>query len=195
MQEKIIIWDNNGTIVGAKDPNDTTNAAKVILPGVEFLMNQDNTINMVCSGGKRSEGELHNFDPEKIVAHFEALMEKLPITAAVFSPDSEGNECWVMVKDSCCGGVDVIKAHEDLRYEDYIGKFKKPDLGMFVVIKDMLEELELVMSEKNTVMIGDSWHDEVAAQGVGIGFIHANVIHGVATAKSAAKDNNEQCNI
>ncbi len=192
MQERVIIWDMNGTIVGAKDPNDTTNSAWNVLPGVSFLMNQANTINIVCSGGKRPEHESQDFDPEKVVAKFTALMEQLPITAAVFSPANGGTECWVLVKDSCCGTVEVIKAHEDLRYEDYIGQFKKPDLGMFVVIRDMLEELEIAMSAENTVMIGDTWHDEVAAQGVGIGFLHANVIHNAAMSKANASGYSEK---
>ena len=38
MKHKILLWDNDGTVTGSKDPNDSTNNAKVIFPGVEATM-------------------------------------------------------------------------------------------------------------------------------------------------------------
>ena len=38
MDNKIIIWDNDGTIIGSLDPNDKSPKSKVILPGVKEVM-------------------------------------------------------------------------------------------------------------------------------------------------------------
>ena len=181
MQERIIIWDNDGTILGSKNPADNSAAAKVILPGVAYLMNLENSVNIVCSGSKTELIDRQNFDAEKMVEKFTALMEQLPITAAVFAPTIGGTECWVVIKDSCCGGVELRKAHEDPRYAEYIGKFKKPDAGMFAVIRDLLAEFDLPMTEANTVVIGDAWQDQAAAKLANLPFIPAQYIHGTMT--------------
>jgi hypothetical protein len=185
MQERIIIWDNDGTILGSKNPDDTSAASKVILPGVAYLMNQENSVNIICSGSRTELSERHNFDVEKMVEKFTTLMEQLPITAAVFAPTIGGTECWVVIKDSCCGGVEVRKAHEDPRYAEYIGKFKKPDVGMFAVIRDLLAEFDLPMTEANTIVIGDAWQDQTAAQNASLPFIPAQYIHGTMPEKEA----------
>lgn len=73
----------------------------------------------------------------------------------------------------------IRKAHEEPRYQKYIGEFKKPDIGMFVVIKDLaLEEFGQTISDSNSVMIGDTWHDEAAAKAFGIKFMDAKIIYG-----------------
>jgi len=91
---KVIIWDNDGTIMGSKDPRDTFNSAKVLLPNVEAVMRQDNHFNVICSGMRTSESELQNFDPESIVAKFKKLMFELPVSIATFSPVMGGTQCW-----------------------------------------------------------------------------------------------------
>ncbi len=59
-------------------------------------------------------------------------MEQLPINAAAFSPSIGGVACYVVIK-KLDGNILIKKAHEDIRYAEYVGKFKKPDIGMFVV--------------------------------------------------------------
>ena len=53
----IIIWDNNGTIMGSKNPNDTTHSAKIILPNIEKIMRKNKTTNIICSGCKTYESD------------------------------------------------------------------------------------------------------------------------------------------
>jgi histidinol phosphatase-like enzyme len=177
--QKIIIWDNDGTIMGSKDPHDTTSAAKVILPNVATTMRQKNTLNIICSGMKTPESESQNFDPEKIIAKFTTLMLELPISIAVFSPAIGGTQCWALIKEAD-NQITIFKAHEDERYRHLIGTFKKPDIGMLVVIKELLREKGIVCDGTNTVFIGDAWQDMKAAHGAQLPFLHAKHIHGMS---------------
>jgi len=133
--------------------------------------------NFIISGFKSPESEAQNFDPDKVVAKFIALMTKLPINAAAFSPTIEGVACYVVIKKTD-GSVVIKKAHEDLRYKDHIGHFKKPGIGMFVVMKDVaLEEFGQTIDAESSRMIGDTWHDEAAATAFGIPFMDAKTVH------------------
>ena len=103
-------------------------------------------------------------------------MNKLPINAAAFSPAIGGVACYVVIKKD--NKIIIKEAHEDPRYEKYIGDFKKPGIGMFVVIRDIaLEEFGQIINADNSIMIGDTWHDEAAAKAFGIPFLGANIIH------------------
>ena len=64
--KQILLWDNDGTIIGSNDPNDKTSQAKIILPGVEEAM-QNSEFNFVISGFKSPESQAQNFDPEKVI--------------------------------------------------------------------------------------------------------------------------------
>lgn len=175
MKHKILLWDNNGTIMGAKNPDDDTCSAKVIMPGVKEAM-QNAEFNFIISGFKSPESEAQNFDPEKVAARFTDLMAQLPIDAVAFSPMIGGVACYALIKKD--NNIIAYKAHEDPRYKKYIGEFKKPGIGMFVVMKDIaLEEFGQIINDSNSVMIGDTWHDEVAAKAFGIEFIDAQIIH------------------
>ena len=172
MKYKILIWDNDGTVTGSKDPNDRT---KIILPNVENVMRRAE-YNFIISGYKSPESEAQNFDPEKVIERFKELMTKLPINAAAFSPAIGGVECYVVLKKG--DNISIIKAHEDPRYKEYIGEFKKPGIGMFAVMKDVAaEEFGQVIDAQSSVMIGDTWHDETAATAFGIAFMDASVVH------------------
>lgn len=176
MNQKIVIWDNDGTIMGSRDPNDTADHAKVILPGVETMMNASQ-FNCVISGLKSPESEAQNFDPDKITEKFINLMEKLPIKAVAFSPMIGGIACYVVIKRPDAS-ITIKKAHEEQRYQRYIGEFKKPGIGMFVVMRDIaLEEFGLIIDADTSLMIGDMWHDEAAATDFGIPFVHAHKVH------------------
>lgn len=132
--------------------------------------------NFVISGFKSQESESQNFDPEEITTKFIDLMSKLPINAVAFSPIIGGTACYLIIKKN--HQIIIKKAHENPNYHQYIGKFKKPDIGMFVVMKDAaLEEFGQIIEKQNTIMIGDTWHDEVAAKTFGIPFINAEIIH------------------
>ncbi|MCC2646802.1 MAG: hypothetical protein K0R02_867 [Rickettsiaceae bacterium] len=173
---QILIWDNDGTISGSKDPNDIYNSAKVILPGVKEKM-QTASFNFVISGFKSPESEAQNFDPEKVADKFIKLMEQLPINAAAFSPTMGGIACYIVIK-KLDNSIITVKAHEDLRYKKFIGDFKKPGIGMFVVMRDIAkEEFNQNIDGNNSVMIGDTWHDEAAALAFGIPFVNASEIH------------------
>lgn len=175
MDYKILIWDNDGTITGSRDPNDKTSSAKVILPNVVKTMSAA-TFNFVISGFKSPESEAQNFDPELVIKRFTQLMQELPINAAAFSPTIGGVACYVVVKKQ--EKISVINAHENQKYAGYIGKFKKPDIGMFCVMRDVaLSEFGVEIDAKNSVMIGDTWHDRVAAESFGIPFIDAVFVH------------------
>ena len=173
MTSKILIWDNDGTVTGSKDPNDAT---RIILPHVEAAM-QAAPCNFIVSGFKCLESERQNFDPEKVIVRFTDLMTKLPISAAAFSPAIGGVACYVVIKHPS-GEIEVRKAHEDPRYQAFIGDFKKPGVGMFVVIRDIaLELFGQIISDESVVMVGDTWHDEKAACDFGIPFIDAKRVH------------------
>lgn len=182
--QKIIIWDNDGTIMGSKDPHDKSSGAKIILPNVEKTMRQENTLNIICSGMKTPESESQNFDPGKIIEKFKALMLDLPISVAVFSPAIGGIECWVVIKEAN-NRFTIFKAHEDERYQHLIGTFKKPGTGMLVVIKDILLERGIVCDDTNAVFIGDAPQDMQAAHAAKLPFLHANHIHLVENKKIA----------
>lgn len=173
---KIIIWDNDGTIMGSKDPNDPSNKAKIILPNVEKIMRQKNTINIICSGTKTPESESQNYNLEKVIIKFKALMNELPIDISVFSPAIGGSECWVLIKNKN-NDFSIIKIHENDQYKELIGTFKKPDVGMLVVIKDLLQERNIICDDTNTIFIGDTWQDMKAAHDVKLPFLYAEHIH------------------
>jgi len=176
MQHKILIWDNDGTITGSVNPNDGRTQAKIILPGVAESMKRSD-FNFIISGFKSPESEAQNFDPTKVAARFIALMEKLPIQAAAFSPTMGGIACYVVIKKSD-NQIVIQKAHEDPRYKAYVGDFKKPGIGMFVVMRDVaLEKFGQTINAESSAMIGDTWHDEAAATSFGIPFIEAREIH------------------
>ena len=175
MEGKIIIWDNDGTITGAKDPNDKTSQAKIIFPGVKQVMEKAK-FNFVISGFKSPESEKQNFDPELVAEKFRKLMEELPISIAAFSPTIGGVACYIVIKNN--EKISFVKAHENPRYSAYIGKFKKPDVGMFQVVSDIaLAEFGVKINAENTLMIGDTWHDKLAAESFGIPFLEAKLIH------------------
>lgn len=167
----IIIWDNDGTVQGARTPNDPN---KMILPNVEKTMRAPHTFNVICSGCKTEESEKQNFDPKKVIKNMKSLMQKLPINIVTFSPAIGGVECYVLIKKE--EEITVYKAHEDNRYKRFIGQFKKPDVGMFYVIKDVLHE-EFNLDISSATMIGDTWHDQHAAKAFGIDFKPAKEIH------------------
>jgi phosphoglycolate phosphatase-like HAD superfamily hydrolase len=173
MTPKILLWDNDGTIMGSKNPNDPT---KVFLPGVLDAM-EGADFNFVISGLASPESESQDFDPDTVAARFINLMGELPISAAAFSPLIGGVACFVVIKKP--DGVFVIKkAHEEARYKNYIGHFKKPGVGMFVVMRDVAaEEFGVVVDRSSSVMIGDTWHDEAAASEFGVGFLNAHEVH------------------
>lgn len=128
MWEQIIIWDNDGTIQGSKDPNDPT---KIILPNVESTMKRPGVLNIICSGCKTPESEVQNFDPQKVASRLQSLMDKLPIQVATFSTAIGGVECYVVLKKK--KGYEIRKAHEEPSYKHLIGQFKKPGIGMFLL--------------------------------------------------------------
>jgi histidinol phosphatase-like enzyme len=178
INKEIIIWDNDGTITGSQNPHDTTDKAKVILPNVKQVMNASKAVHIICSGCKTPESELQNFDPENVIKRFKALMEQLPVQVAVFSPAIGGTECYVVIKKTDSDDIIVHKAHEDIRYRHLIGQFKKPGVGMLVVIRDILDtEFGITMNADSAIMIGDTWHDEYAASAMGIQFVDASRIH------------------
>jgi hypothetical protein len=83
-------------------------------------------------------------------------MEQLPINAAAFSPSIGGVACYVVIK-KLDGNIFIKKAHEDPRYAEYIGKFKKPDIDMFIVMRDIaLAEYGQVIDKDSSIMIGDT---------------------------------------
>lgn len=173
--KKILLWDNDGTVTGSKDPNDIASNAKVILPGVKNIMDSVE-FNFIISGFKSPESEAQDFDPDKISQRFINLMNQLPINAVAFSPTRGGVACYVVMKKN--DQFIIKKAHEDIRYQQYIGEFKKPGIGMFVVMKDLaFEEFNQIIDMDNSVMIGDTWHDEAAAKDFGICFVEAKIIH------------------
>ena len=172
---EILIWDNNGTISEALNPDDKSSKQAMILPGVRDKM-KEAKYNFVASGYKSPESESQNFDPDQIILQMHKLMDELPINAIAFSPAIGGTECYVLIRK----GRNIItrKAHQKARYQQHIGKFKKPDAGMLFVIKDVAkEEFGVDITSHNTIMIGDTWHDKSAAEAFGIGFVEAKVIH------------------
>jgi len=177
LSSKTILWDNDGTICGAKDPDDKTSKAKVILPNVKKTMLAAK-FNFVISGFKSIESESKNFDPKGVEEKFIQIMEELPVNAAAFSPTIGGIECFVVVKKNDKNFV--VKAHEDPRYKLYIGKFKKPDVGMFQVISDIAVSEFGINIIENSVYIGDTWHDKKAAEDFGIPFLDAKFVHNAA---------------
>jgi hypothetical protein len=134
---------------------------------------QNGGVNIVCSGTKTKESELQNFDPEKIIPKMRLLMEELPITACFFSPAIGVAQCFGATKK------ETYSFHDKETYKGLVNKFKKPDYGMMVVIKDfsqiLFENIEL--SSKDFVVIGDMKADEDAAIKADIDFIHADDIH------------------
>lgn len=176
LKGKIIIWDKDGTITPFRYPSDSPINASCILPGVEQTM-RESKFNFIVSGYKSPKSESRNLDPEHVIERLKALMQLLPIDAAAFSPYIGGIACFVVIKG--IGNIfEIYKAHEDPQYKGYIGKFKKPDIGMFAVIKDIARERfgEKVDGE-NSLMIGDTSYDEAAAFNFSIPFLHVDKIH------------------
>lgn len=181
----LIVWDNDGTILGAVE-NGHARREKVIMPRIEEVMLGHKGLNIICSGCKTEFSETFNFDPVRVINKFKTLMWRLPIEMAVFSPKIGGVECYVVINNDALRMVEVIEVHNDPRYKDWIGRFKKPDVGMFVVIRDLLEErLGARIIAQNALMIGDSWQDERAALDFGIPFLNATHVHANTVLHSA----------
>ncbi len=174
-QKSLIIWDNDGTIMGTKDLNDRSHE-RIILPNIKEIMTSVPALQIICSGFKSPETETKNYDTEGVIKRFKNLMHELPLKAAIFSPAIGGTECWVMIKKDS-GNIEVRKAHEDSRYNQYIGHFKKPDIGMFIVINDLAKEFGQDVKKSDVIMIGDTLQDQQFAENAGIDFIDAEVIH------------------
>lgn len=173
--KSILFWDNDGTVMGSKDPNDKTGCSKTIFPGVKDVM-KNADFNFIISGFKSKESEAQNFDPNIIIAKFIEIMKILPVNAAVFSPEIGGVACYIVIKKN--HEFIIKKAHEDIRYKTHIGHFKKPDIGMFIVMSDIAsEEFGITITQENSLMIGDTWHDEAAANKFGITFLDAKIVH------------------
>ena len=159
--------------MGSRDPNDPI---KTILPRVKEAM-KVTLLNCIISGCKTPESEVQNYDPEKVIQRFQNLMNRLPVSLALFSPTIGGVACYGVLKKSD-NTFETIKAHENPEYQQYIGSFKKPGIGMFIVARHIIEkEFGLLVNNKTTIMIGDTWHDEAAAEQFGIPFIDASIIH------------------
>ena len=174
ISQKVLVWDSDGTVVGPKNPHDHNDHTKIILPGVETAMRKA-TFNCMISGTKTPSSQ--DYDPEVLIPGFKDLMEKLPITVVAFSASKEGIDCYVLVKKSD-GSIEIRKAHEDARYEQYRGKFKKTDIGMFVVLRDVAQqECGYSIDSATSLMIGDTTYDEQGAQNFGIPFLHATIVH------------------
>lgn len=62
-------------------------------------------------------------------------MDQLPIQATAFSTKICGISCYVLVKQPG-ESTEIFEAHQVPRYKNFIGEFKKPRIGMFVVIRD-----------------------------------------------------------
>ncbi len=174
ISQKVLVWDSDGTVVGPKNPQDHNDHSKVILPGVEVAMSKAH-FNCMISGTKTPSSQ--DYDPETLIPGFKDLMEKLPVSAIAFSASKEGIDCYVLVKKSD-GAIELRKAHEDARYEQYRGKFKKPDVGMFVVLRDVAQqEFGYTIDSVTSLMIGDTTYDQQGAQNFGIPFLHATIVH------------------
>ena len=176
LHDKILVWDHDGTIKGSRDPRDTSSEAKVILPHVAETMAQA-SLNVVISGIKTPESEAQDFDPSHVAQRFMGLMDQLPIQAVAFSPLRGGVACYALVRQEN-NQVLLHKAHEEERYKMYGGHFKKPGIGMFVVMRDLLRErFGRQLAPDTALMIGDTWHDQEAALAFGIPFLEAWQIH------------------
>jgi hypothetical protein len=180
MTKTILIWDNDGTVMASANPNDTSSSARALFPNVQRLMETPGVINIICSGCKTPESELQNFDPQRVIERFTVLMSKLPISMATFSPAIGGTECYVVIKHSSADDLEIRTAHEDQRYMHLVGQFKKPGIGMLMVIQDLLQELYDTKDTTNLFFIGDTWHDEHAARAMTIPFIPAQNIHALS---------------
>ena len=174
IMQKILVWDSDGTVVGPKNPHDHNDHSKIILPGVEVVMGKAH-FNCMISGTKTPTSQ--DYDPETLIPGFKELMEKLPVSVIAFSASKDGIDCYVLAKKSD-GTIEIRKAHEDARYEQYRGKFKKPDIGMFVVLRDVAQqEFGYSIDSATGLMIGDTTYDEQGAQNFGIPFLHATIVH------------------
>ena len=83
MAKKVVIWDNHGTITSFDDQT-------TIMPNVEKLMHQKDTINIICSGTKTVQTESRDIDPHMAIDELKRLMNLFPITYATFSPKRGG---------------------------------------------------------------------------------------------------------
>lgn len=177
MTHKILFWDNDGTITGAKNPDDTKGRTKGILPGVEATM-KGAQLNIVISGTRTAESNQKDWDVDRVTQMFMDLMRVLPIHMVAFSPLKGGTACYVLIKKPD-GAIVMKKAHEEERYQKYQGHFKKPDIGMLVVLKDTAaEEFCVSITPTNSLLIGDMDQDKEAAHAFGIPFVDAQMIHG-----------------
>ncbi|MGN6670741.1 MAG: hypothetical protein ACTHJ4_04310 [Candidatus Nucleicultricaceae bacterium] len=151
---------------------------KVIMPHIEEVMLSHKGVNVICSGCKTEFSETFNFDPQRVINKFKMLMWRLPIQMAVFSPKIGGVECYAVVSNYVLGVFEVVEIHNDPRYKEWVGRFKKPDVGMFVVIRDLVREYRGIdVIAENTLMVGDSWQDEKAALDFGLPFLNAKHVH------------------
>lgn len=171
--QTVLVWDSDGTVVGPKNPHDQNDHTKIILPGIETAMHQAH-FNCMISGTKTPTSQ--DYNPEVLIPGFKDIMEKLPVSAIAFSATKEGLDCYVLVKKPNTP-LEIRKIHEDPRYQKYRGTFKKPDVGMFIVLRDIAQEFGYPLNATTSLMIGDTKYDEEGAKNFGISFLYAQEIH------------------
>ncbi len=121
----ILLWDYDGTIAASKNPTEHQ-SKKIVLPHVKEAMGKAQ-FNFVISGYASAESDRQDYDPDPIIERFTLLMDDLPVQLAAFSPLKKGQGCYVVIKEK--REVEVFKAHEDVRFKEWVGRFKKTLCG------------------------------------------------------------------
>lgn len=168
LEGKILIWD---TVTAKNKSNYNFYLSENLFTHDNVKAMKKAKLNFIVVGEKTPITNEQNFNPERLAITFINLIRNFPINGVVFSPDMKGLTCFAIIKrpDEV---LDIRKLHEEISFKKYIGKFKKPDLGMLIALKALTKkEFKVDIDQNSAVIIINSWHDKAAAEEFNIPFI------------------------
>lgn len=162
---RLLLLDKDGTLVRPKSGGEFVQSPEdqELLPGVEGAIADyvadGYTLVIVSNQGGVAAGHK---TLESAIAEMRYCMELLPeISGALFCPDFEGEECWLLLDNE---GRECITSNRQ--------NFRKPHPGMLnLAIRNWFG---ISADKSEALMVGDRPEDEQAAIAAGVRFVWAD---------------------
>jgi D-glycero-D-manno-heptose 1,7-bisphosphate phosphatase len=166
---KLAVLDKDGTLTTPKSGNKfvQTPADQVLIKGVvegcQSLINAGYTLAIASNQGGVEAGHKTLDDAIEEMQYCLQLLAEfdIKIDRAMFCPDFNGLECYVVCDKYVCAPIDL-----DCWFNNLIGTYRKPGSGM------------LLLAATNEIdeawMIGDREEDRLASEAAGYSFLDAD---------------------
>jgi D-glycero-D-manno-heptose 1,7-bisphosphate phosphatase len=169
---KLAILDKDGTLVLPKSGNTFVQnpADQILMTGVvegcQRLIEAGYVLAIASNQGGVSAGHKTLDEAISEMRYCLHLLKgfDIDIRMAMFCPDFEGQECYVVSLDEVFELVDD-NGEEGQAFEQFVGTFRKPGAGMLKAAAN---------GSQDAWMIGDREEDKLAAEAAGFGFLDAD---------------------